>query len=487
MKIRVDGWAWLRLDEMTAVQVEALKRNLTLTQRVSKEYASRTTPAVLQLYVEKDGLLGIPREYFYEQGKLLHEVEVNVCNGDEWPTRIDPVPDADGNLPAWAAHRSEDPHELTFFDTEKNKPGSLREEQSMAKDMAVKVLNSRAAAGGIIQAPTGWGKTIWALALAREMKLKTAVLVHRSFLLAQWRKKLAQFFPDAKVGQIVGTKWEVEDCHFVFVMIETLASWAKGGTVRPELEKMFGLVITDEVHRAGAPTWSASIPLMHAAKRIGISARPKRSDGLEKAFFTHVGPKLFTGNELRLQPKVRRVWSSYKIKHERLNQSFMSKELVTKMMAASVTYNAEVVAQIALALTAGRKILVYSHSLEHLRRMKAELENTWKGEPMKADYFIGGMSEADQDVAATANVIFATYQMASEALDIPALDTVVLATPVRNPEQPVGRILRPYEGKKDPVVVDMRCDEVPVCAEYAESRDRAYARLYGIAPKVSAG
>lgn len=487
MRIKVDGWAWMRLDEMSVVQVEALKRQLTITQRVSKEYASRTTPAVLKLYVEKEGLLGIPREYFYENMKRGHEIEVGVCNGQGWPARLDPVPDENGNLPAWAAHRSEDPSVLTFYDIAKDKPGELREEQIQAKDLALNVLNSRDAAGGIIQAPTGWGKTIWALALARELKLKTAVLVHRSFLLKQWKDKIGLFFPDAKVGKIVGTKWDVDDCHFVFVMIETLASWAKNGDVRPELEKLFGLVITDEVHRAGAPTWSAAIPLMHAAKRIGISARPKRSDGLEKAFFTHVGPKIFTGNELRLQPKVRRVWSNYRIKHDRLNQSLMSKELVTKIMASSTTYNGDVVNQISLALAAGRKILVYSHSLEHLRRMKTELDNSWKGKPMKTDYFIGGMSDADQDVAATADVIFATYQMATDALDIPALDTVVLATPIRNPEQPVGRILRPCEGKKDPVVVDMRCDEVPVCVEYAESRDRAYTRLYGIPPKNTNG
>ena len=123
-------------------------------------------------------------------------------------------------------------------------------------------------------------------------------------------------------------------------------------------------------------------------------------------------------------------------------------------------------------------MLVFSHSLDHLRRMKEELEKTWTGKPIKSDYFIGGMTEEDRDQASLADCIFATFQMAADALDIPPLDTVVLATPIRNPEQPVGRILRPYPGKKDPIVVDIRADDVPVCRDYAESRDRIYERLY---------
>lgn len=487
MKIKIDAWAWFDRADLTEVQIEMLKRQLTLTQKVSKEYASRTTPAILKLFVEKDGKFGVPREFFYEKMTRGHEIETCVSFGEEWPDRRGPVPDKDGNLPAWAAHRSADPKELTFYDIEKDKPGSLRGEQLEATRLGKEVLASREAVGGIIQAPTGWGKTIWGLALAREMRLKTAVLVHREFLLKQWKDKIEKFFPDAKVGRISGSKWETDDCHIVLVMIETLASWAKNGKANEDLYNMFGLVICDEVHRAGAPQWSASIPLMNAAKRIGISARPKRSDGLEKAFFAHIGPKIYAGNELRLMPKVRKVWSRFKIKSERFNPALMSKELVAKFMGTSATYNTDVVEQVKLALKAGRKIIVFSSSLEHLRRMKVELDTTWQGDAMKSDFFIGGMTDEDRDEASKANVIFATFQMAADSLDIPSLDTVVLATPIRNPEQPVGRILRPMDGKKDPIVVDMRCDEVPVCADYAQSRDRAYERLYGISNQAENG
>lgn len=475
MKISVDGYAWLPLAELGATQVEWLRKQLTLVQAVSKEYRSRTECAIVECFVEdkEGGRLGVAREFFFEKATRDYDFEWKVREGAPWPSRL-----VAASSDSWKSYQSEDESQLTFFDTEKNRPVELRGEQLQAFEMTTKHLRRRPAAGGIVQAPTGWGKTVFALSLLQEMKVRTAVLVHRKFLMNQWKKRITRFLPDAKIGCISGKTWEVNDCHVVLVMIETIASWVKRGKVPAELANLFGMVITDEVHRAAAPTWSSVMPQFHAAKRVGISARPKRSDRLENAFFYHIGPKIFTGQELQLIPKIRRVWTTFTVNHPRLNPQFMSLEMMLQHMVKSVTYNQDVVDQILAALKTGRKILVYSGIVDHLRRLKIEVDNQWKGDPIKTDFFIGGMLEGELDEAETANVIFATYAMAKDALDIPALDTVVLATPIRNPEQPAGRCLRPMDGKKDPIVVDMRADNVPVCKDYAQSRDRIYEKLY---------
>ena len=321
--------------------------------------------------------------------------------------------------------------------------------------------------------------TVFAVDLIRRVKRKAAVLVHREFLMNQWRDRIRQFLPDAKIGIIAGNKWKVDDCHIVLIMVETIASWISKGKVRPEIRDMFGIITLDEVHRSPAPTWAAVVSVFNAAHRIGISARPKRSDGLDKCIFYHIGPKIFVGHELKLKPKIRRVWSNFAIMHPRFNQGLMSIEMMMRFMCASDQYNTDVVEQIVLARKAGRKILVFSHRVKHLQDLKEKLEKVWQGDGLTTSFFIGGMTEKQLKESEKSSVIMATYQMAKEALDIPPLDTVVLATPVRNPEQPVGRILRVYEGKKDPVVVDMRADAVAICRDYAESRDAAYERLYG--------
>jgi superfamily II DNA or RNA helicase len=83
----------------------------------------------------------------------------------------------------------------------------------------------------------------------------------------------------------------------------------------------------------------------------------------------------------------------------------------------------------------------------------------------------------EYDAAAKAQVIFATSQYASEGLDIPALDTLVLASPMSDVEQAVGRIQRPFDGKKDPIVVDVRDDSIPMFEAQARKRDRFYERV----------
>jgi len=65
--------------------------------------------------------------------------------------------------------------------------------------------------------------------------------------------------------------------------------------------------------------------------------------------------------------------------------------------------------------------------------------------------YIGGMSEKDLELSSRSNVILATFSQAHEGLDIPSLDTVILATPHSDVKQAVGRILR--GGNKNPPLI----------------------------------
>jgi superfamily II DNA or RNA helicase len=58
-------------------------------------------------------------------------------------------------------------------------------------------------------------------------------------------------------------------------------------------------------------------------------------------------------------------------------------------------------------------------------------------------------------------IIFATYGMMKEGIDIPRLDSGISVTPRSDATQLIGRIRRPYPGKKQPVlwvdIVDAKC------------------------------
>lgn len=414
MKIQIEGHAWLPKSELSAENIEWLKNNLTFKQKISKEYEKRSKGATVQVWAEEPDRFGVPREFFFDKITKAHEVEYRVSRGEAWPVRLTPEEASAQRekfeLPLitdeWIAHRGESDGELAFYDVNGNRPVVLREQQVGAVESALSHFELRPANGGLIQAPTGFGKTMLSLAIMRKLKMRTAVLVHREFVLNQWKKKILQYMPDAKIGIVMGDKYEVDGCHVVLVMIQTIASWVKKKKVPVELSGMFGLTVHEEVHRGAAPYWSAAIPVFNPSYRIGISAAPRRSDGLDKVFFYHIGPKIFTGTEILRMPKIRRVWSNFKLNHPRFNPSMMSMEFAFKLMSANPIYNQDIIDQIKLAIKAGRKIFVYSHTVKHLQLLKSELDSQWKETKITTDFYIGGMSEDDLDVAAEADVIF---------------------------------------------------------------------------------
>lgn len=238
-------------------------------------------------------------------------------------------------------------------------------------------------------------------------------------------------------------------------------------------------VLVHNCHRIGAETWSVVPTRFKARWRLGVSATPRRKDGAEDVFFHHIGQVLYASQEQRMTPKIRRVWTEFKlVQTATLNPSLISKQLLLKFLCGNTARNKAIVEQMLLAVAAGRKPIVLSERLNHLDVLDAMFRREWAArhnDPVPSvGFYVGGQSEDALEEAAKARVIFATRQFAEEGLDIPALDTIFLTTPMSDVEQAVGRILRPKEGKKEPVVVDFRDDNVPSCAKTAVYRDKFY-------------
>jgi superfamily II DNA or RNA helicase len=103
-----------------------------------------------------------------------------------------------------------------------------------------------------------------------------------------------------------------------------------------------------------------------------------------------------------------------------------------------------------------RRILVLGERIKQLEyfeeRLKILESNTM------VSYYIGGMKEEVREKGGReARVLLASYAMASEAMNIKSLNTVILASPRKKVEQSVGRILRerPSERKITPLIIDV--------------------------------
>jgi superfamily II DNA or RNA helicase len=101
-----------------------------------------------------------------------------------------------------------------------------------------------------------------------------------------------------------------------------------------------------------------------------------------------------------------------------------------------------------------RKILILSERKNQLKDIEELIVNdkiAYHG------YYVGGMKMSDLDISATKQIILATYQMSSEGLNIQTLNTVILASPISDIQQSIGRILREKktERKYKPLCIDI--------------------------------
>jgi hypothetical protein len=109
-----------------------------------------------------------------------------------------------------------------------------------------------------------------------------------------------------------------------------------------------------------------------------------------------------------------------------------------------------------LAAEPERKILVLSERIGHLNAIEELIK---AADPsLTLSYYIGGMKEEVRETgASTSRILLASYAMASEAMNIKTLNTVILASPRKQVEQSTGRILRvrPDQRNVPPVIVDI--------------------------------
>jgi superfamily II DNA or RNA helicase len=97
-------------------------------------------------------------------------------------------------------------------------------------------------------------------------------------------------------------------------------------------------------------------------------------------------------------------------------------------------------------------MIILSERVEHLELLKKRLDERNLGD---SGFYIGGMKQKKLDESAKCKIIFGTFQMASEALDIKGLNTLVMATPRREIEQTIGRVTRDPNAVIRPLVIDI--------------------------------
>ncbi len=322
--------------------------------------------------------------------------------------------------------------------------GSLRPElkQIAAADAIVKSFDAHG--GGVVSLPTGHGKTSLAIWIAMKLRKKTLILVHKNFLADQFRERIAQHAPDAKVTRIQGDDFDTTG-DFVIAMIQTLAIRRYPADAFDD----FGLLIVDECHHVPAESFCRTMFGLAFPRVLGLSATPHRKDGLTRVMHWFLGPIAFCHSRVG-QDNVTVFVRHYS--HDAYKDPPPLNKLgdidytgiVTKLVDLE-DRTAFITKEIVELVVDGRRVLVLSHRRKHATAIRDAL----LARGVDAGTYLGG-----DKTAPDCTVTCATYSLASEGYDDPRLNALVLATPSSDVNQACGRILR-GTGHASPVVVDV--------------------------------
>ncbi len=134
---------------------------------------------------------------------------------------------------------------------------------------------------GVLELPTGSGKTVIGIAAMEELGTPTLVVVPTIDLLDQWRRELEREF-DVTVGQLGGGEQRVADV--------TVSTYDSAYLRADDIGDRFGLVVFDEVHHLGGEGYRDIARLLAAPARLGLTATFERPDGAHEAVADLLGP-----------------------------------------------------------------------------------------------------------------------------------------------------------------------------------------------------
>ena len=331
--------------------------------------------------------------------------------------------------------------------------GEMRDYQ---KDIVRKYLNHvGAGGGGLLDVDPGKGKTVMALYILAQLRKKTLVVVHKSFLMNQWIERIEQFLPGARVGRIQGQIVDIEDKDIVLGMLQSLSM----KEYPADMFDSFGLTVFDEVHHMGAEVFCQCMMKVTTLYTLGLSGTMQRKDGLTKVFKMFLGDvvhKEKAASEHRVIVKA----INYCVDDAAFNETeydYRGNPKFSTMISRVCDYahRSEFILRVLqreLAENPEQQVMILGHNKSLLTYLHKAIEHRGIADG-SVGYYVGGMKEADLKASESRKVIIATYAMASEGLDIKTLTTLIMASPKTDVCQSVGRILRVKHGR--PLVIDI--------------------------------
>lgn len=421
---------------------EATRRKFTFTEILAKGTPNHVRPRTVSLATVFKQFLNVPRDLLF-----LKELQQRY-DGVEIIDAQDAVLSSSSNV----TFRGE-------LDVARNQPEAV--------EQCIQYLKGSTYGGGcLLSLPPGFGKTACALYISAQIATRTLILVHTSVLAKQWKERILHFLENSNVQVVESGKKlppNIRDSTHIVMLLQSVVALTKKGGME-WLEGLCDLMIVDECHHVCARTLCKVVETVGCRFRFGLSATVERKDGMDRMLQCLLGPMAYRC-ERHDDPNLTVRAIRYRCENPIVYApTFVANinEITTDLLRQSMLlfHLKEMYAQ-------GRYIIVLSDRLMQLRDFETALSPD-----IPTHMAIGGNLEApDMDMRP---VLLATYQFASEGLDIPLLNTCIMASPRVDVKQSVGRILRSAGG--EPLVLDVLDENRPILKRQFQKRKVFYEK-----------
>ena len=351
---------------------------------------------------------------------------------------------------------------------------------------------------GILAATTSFGKTVVGAYMIAQRKTNTLILVHNTEIQKNWIEDLTKFLdinaelPEyhTKTGRvkkrksIIGKLYAGHNSMTGIIDVAIFSSLGKGDDINPIIEQ-YGMVIMDECHHGAAQTVEDVVGSAKAKYVYGLTATPKREDGLEKKVFMQFGPIRFRytakeraekqGIDHFVYPRFTRLVSASDLKVTEANRAVIECD----------SRNEQIIIDVEKCVQNGRTPLVLTKYKEHAELLYQRLQG-------KADHVYllqgGGSRKAKDEMRLQMRavpdeesvVLVAIDKYIGEGFNFPRLDTMMLTMPAAaegNIEQFAGRLHRDYDTKTEVIIYDYVDAHIRVLEKMYHKRLRTYNKI----------
>lgn len=368
----------------------------------------------------------------------------------------------------------------------------LRDYQQPCADALKKYVN------GLFILPPGLGKTQIGLHCASVLKQKTIWCTHTKELLNQAYDRCKDNL-ECKISKITDGKCDLSG-DIVFATVQTLANIIDKEQIK---QNEFGLVIVDECHHLSTSAetvkmFEKCVNYFAARYKLGLTGTLHRADGLEKTTTKILGNVIYEVKKSDDKKKLIGYYENKPIIELPIEQFQVPARIHTLKTTFNVLdknvydINSRIVFTRLISCLCddydrNKQILDLINKLTGYTIVISERVNQleYLSKNVHNSIFINGKTPKkerekliEEFRQGKYKVLFASYSLVAEGLDIPMLENLVMASPVKDQRlvvQAIGRCQRPYKDKKIANIYDL-VDDVSMLDGFFRKRRAVYKK-----------